>query len=377
MKPRVTILGAGFAGLELSTRLSQEFGEAVDVTLIDQSESFVFGYAKLEVMFGREPLESACLPYAKFVKPGVRFRRESVTAIDPATRRVTTSAGTYDADYLVVALGVAYDHAATPGLSRGGHEFYSIAGVSRLREALPAFQGGKVVIGVASAPYKCPPAPSECTLMMHDYLVARGLREKSDITLVVPMPVPVPPSPDTSKALLAEFELRGIRFIGGNGVKSLDAAARSVTLADGSTLPCDLFLGVPKHRAPKVLEDAGMVDGSWVKVDARTLETKWPRVFAMGDVADTGGPKAGVFAEGAAKAVAESIVAAVRGGADKGTNPGQGECYIEFGGGRIARVRVDFLSGPKPVGTYEAPTLERRADKARFGSSRKARWFGM
>jgi sulfide:quinone oxidoreductase len=377
MNPRVTILGAGFAGLELSTRLSQEFGGNIDVTLIDKSDSFVFGYAKLEVAFGREPMESARLPYAKFTKPGVRFLQEAVTGIDPATRRVMTASGPIDADYLVVALGADYDHAATPGLLEGGHDFYSLAGVARMREALPAFTGGKVVIGVASFPYKCPPAPSECTLMIHDYLVSRGIRDRCEITLAIPMPVPVPPSPETSKALLAEFESRGIRFIGGNGFKSVNAAAHTVTLSDGTELPCDLFLGVPKHRAPQVLVDSGMVDGAWVKVDARSLETRWPGVYAAGDVADTGGPKAGVFAESAARAIADSITAAIRGKAEKGVNAGQGECYIEFGGGRVARVRVDFLSGPKPVGVYESPTLERRADKALFGSSRRSRWFGL
>src|SRR3954454_25036312 len=116
MTTRVLVLGAGFGGLELSTRLSEELGDDVDVTLIDESDAFVFGYSKLDVMFGRTTLDEVRLPYADIVKPGVRFVRETVTAIDPQARRVTTNEDTYEADVLVVALGADYDFDATPGL---------------------------------------------------------------------------------------------------------------------------------------------------------------------------------------------------------------------------------------------------------------------
>ena len=133
MSLRVVVLGAGFGGLELSTILSETLGERLDLTLIDKSDSFIFGYSKLEVMFGRKTLDAVRLPYHKIVKPGVHFRQEVITAIDPERRRVTTQNGTYDADVLVVALGADYDPDATPGLVEGGNEFYSVAGAERLR----------------------------------------------------------------------------------------------------------------------------------------------------------------------------------------------------------------------------------------------------
>ena len=120
MTTRITVLGAGFGGMELCTILSESLGHEVEVTLIDQSDSFIFGFSKLDVMFGHATLESVRLPYSRFVKPGVRMLRETVTVIDPATRRVTTDAGTHDADYLVVALGADYDIAATPPRRRRG-----------------------------------------------------------------------------------------------------------------------------------------------------------------------------------------------------------------------------------------------------------------
>src|SRR6202030_3250364 len=111
------VLGAGFGGLELATMLSEALGEDIEVTLIDKSDSFVFGFSKLDVMFGRTTLEASRLPYREFVKPGGRFLRETITAIDPDTRSVTTDAGVHEADVLVVALGADYDFDATPGLA--------------------------------------------------------------------------------------------------------------------------------------------------------------------------------------------------------------------------------------------------------------------
>jgi sulfide:quinone oxidoreductase len=376
MTTRITILGAGFGGLELSTLLSESLGEKVQVTLIDKSDAFVFGYSKLDVMFGRTTLDAVRLPYRNFVKPGVRLLRETVTAIDPTTRRVTTDAGSHEGDYLVVALGADYDIAATPGLE-GTNEFYSIAGANRLRDILPTFSRGRALVGVCGAPYKCPPAPSECALMLHDLLATRGVRGQCDITMVLPLPSPVPPSPETSKALIAAFAERGINFIPNRRVASVDPGRRVASLDDGSELPYDLFLGVPKHRAPAVVEASGMAEAGWVPVNPRTLETKFADVYAVGDIANTGTPKAGVFAEDAAKAVATSLIARISGTGESRLYSGAGSRYIEFGGGRIGRVDVDFFSGPKPTGTYHEPDLALRADKEHFGTTRKARWFGL
>ena len=228
MKTRVVVLGAGFGGLELSTVLSEALGDDVDVTLIDQNDAFVFGYAKLDVMFGRTPPDAVRLPYADIAKPGVRFRRETVTAIDPEARRVTTDAGVHEADVLVVALGADYDLDATPGLAEGGNEFYSLGGAERLREALPGFSEGRAIVGVCGAPFKCPPAPSECALLLHDHLLARGVRDACQITFVIPFGSPVPPSPDTSRALVAAFAERDIEFVPGRRVTSLDPDRKSV-----------------------------------------------------------------------------------------------------------------------------------------------------
>jgi len=376
MQTRVIILGAGFGGLELSTMLSAALGADVDVTLIDKNDAFVFGFSKLDVMFGRTTPDAVRLPYRDFLKPGVRFRQETITAIDAGSRHVTSDGGTYDAEVLVVALGADYDLDATPGLAAAGNEFYSVAGAERLRQVLPTFTEGHAIIGVCGAPFKCPPAPSEAALLLHDYLTARGVRGDCEISFVIPFGSPVPPSPDTSRALVAAFAERDIRFVPSRRVSALDAARSVAVLDDGSEMPYDLFLGVPKHRAPDVVLSSGMAEGGYVPVKSGTLETRFPGVYALGDVATVGVPKAGVFAEGQARIVAASLIARLTDGRATEPYDGRGSCYVEFGAGRVGRVNVDFLSGPKPTGTFEAPSAALVAAKELFGSSRRARWFG-
>jgi sulfide:quinone oxidoreductase len=376
-KPRVVVLGAGFGGLELATILSEAIGDRLDLTLIDKSDSFVFGYSKLDVMFGRATSDAVRVPYRSIAKPGVRFRQETITAIDPVARRVTTETGRYDADILVVALGADYDVSATPGLEAGGNEFYSFAGAERLRGVIPGFSKGHAIVGVTSAPFKCPPAPSEAALLLHDHLVTRGVRGACEISLVMPFGVPIPPSPDTSRALLAAFAERGIRYVPDRLVRALDPARRVAILGDGSEMPYDLFLGIPRHRVPDVVAASGMTVEGWIPVDKKTLATRDPGVFAVGDVTSVGTPKAGVFSEGAARVVAASILAELEGGERPAPYAGSGACYVEFGSGRVGRVDVNFLSGPKPTGSYTEASASLVGEKKHFGSSRRARWFGL
>jgi sulfide:quinone oxidoreductase len=376
MGERVVVLGAGFGGLELSTMLSEASGGEIEVTLIDKGDSFVFGFSKLDLMFGREQPDAVRLPYGRIAKPGVRMLRETVTAIDPEARRVTTDVGSHEADALVIALGADYDIDATPGLAEGGNEFYSVAGAERLAGIIPTFSRGHAVIGVCGAPFKCPPAPSECALLLDEVLTARGVRDACQISFVIPLPSPVPPSPEASAALAQEFAARDIALIAGRRIDAIDPQRSVALLDDGTELPFDLFLGVPKHRAPEVVIASGLTEDGYVPVDFATLETRFPGVFAVGDVATAGVPKAGVFAEGAARIVAQALIAKFRDGEPPGRHLGQGTCYIEFGRGRVGSVDIDFLSGPSRTGTFHTPSADLVAEKQQFGSSRASRWFG-
>jgi len=370
------VLGAGFGGLELTTALSEQLGDSADIVLIDRADGFVFGFSKLDVMFGRTVPEAVHHAYADALKPGVRFVQAEVTAIDPAARRVQTDAGTFDADVLVVALGADMDPEATPGLVEGGHEFYTAEGAFALRDVLADFEGGRVVVGVTSTPFKCPPAPSETALLLHDFLTARGRRAGSEIALVMPLPAPIPPSPAASAALLAAFGERGIEWHPNRRVLRLDPARRVAVFADGSEMAYDLFLGVPVHRVPSVVADSTMTVDGWVPVDPLTLETAYPGVFAVGDVTSVGTPKAGVFAERQAAVAADRIAAVLRSEAATAQYDGVGVCYLEFGNDEVARVEVTFVTGQAPTGVFDAPSAALAGEKTAFGSSRARRWFG-
>jgi sulfide:quinone oxidoreductase len=371
---RILVLGAGFGGLELTTRLSAELGDDADIVLIDKADGFVFGFSKLDVMFGRTVPGAVRHLYRDVVKPGVRFLHSTIRSIDPVRRRVETDAGPFQGDVLVVALGADVDPAATPGLVAAGREFYTVDGAFAARDVLNSFGGGRVVIGVTSTPFKCPPAPSETALMLHDFLVDRGLRGASEISLVMPLGAPIPPSPVASAALLAAFAERGISWHPETLVRGLDAERRVAVLGNGGEMPFDLFLGVPVHRVPEVVAESGMCVDGWIPVDPLTLETAYPDVYAVGDVTSAGTPKAGVFSERQASVVAGRLIARLGRGAGA-TYDGKGICYIEFGRDRVARVEVTFVAGQRPNGQFDEPSDLLLADKAEFGASRVRRWF--
>ena len=249
---RVVVLGAGFGGLELTTRLSDEFGDDVDVVLIDQSDGFVFGFSKLDVMFGRAPPDAVVHPL-----PRPRQARRAVRAGDGHARSTRSPSGSRPTPARSTPTSWWSRSAPTctrpprPGLVEGGHEFYTVAGAFALRDVLADFDGGRVIVGVTSTPFKCPPAPSETALLMHDFLTERGLRDASEISLVMPLPRAdpavarrrrrrcSPPSPSAASTGIPSGWSAGST-----------PTARWPLLGDGSEMPYDLFLGVPVHRAP-------------------------------------------------------------------------------------------------------------------------------
>src|SRR5262245_20510931 len=335
----VLILGAGFGGLELAVSLSESLGDRVRVTLVDRNDSFMFGFSKLELLLGRQTRAAVSCPYPSFVAPGVEFRQERVVSLDPRTRHVVTSGGAYEPDILVVALGADYDPAATPGFVHDGHEFYSADGAERLRDALNGFAGGSLIVAILGVPFRCPPAPYEGAVLIHDHLVERGVRDATRMHVITPMPSPIPVSPSASEAMVAGMAARDIQYTPGHRVSELDPSAHVARLASGD-LPYDLFVGVPVHRVPTVVQESGLTEGGadgWVHVDRHTLATPFPNVYALGDCADAPVPRAGVFAEAAARVVADQIAATVSGTPATLRYEGKGTCYIEFGDGLVGK----------------------------------------
>jgi sulfide:quinone oxidoreductase len=376
VKKQVVILGAGFGGLELATRLSDSFADDVRVTLIDRNDSFSFGFSKLDILFGRKTAADVLVRYCDISKEAVEFRQERVTSIDPEKRRVITDQGSYDADVLAVALGAEYDFAATPGFEEGGSEYYSVAGAERMRDVLPDFDSGRILIGILGQPFKCPPAPFEGALLLHDHLVERGIRANAEIRVIGPMAAPVPITKEVSQSILGALHERGIEYVPKQRVVELDTHGKEARLESGGTVPYDLFVGIPIHRVPEVVESSGLAVDGWVPVNHSNLMTQFTDVYAFGDVAGIPMAKAGVFAEAAAAVVADDIGARLRGGVLERPYEGAGNCYLEFGRGMVGKVEANFLGGPAPTARLVGPSRDLAAEKEAFASTRRARWFG-
>ena len=193
----------------------------------------------------------------------------------------------------------------------------------------------------------------------------------------MPFSVPIPPAPEASQVLLGAFADRSITFVPKRLVRALDPARHVAILDDSSELPYDLFLGIPKHKVPDVVAASGMTENGWIPVNKKNLQTRFSGVYAIGDVNSVGTAKAGVFAEGAARVVAASIIADFQGTKTPEPYAGEGICYIEFGAGRVGEVKVNFLSGPKPIGSFNGASEALVKEKESFGSSRRTRWFGL
>ena len=374
---KVVVLGAGFGGLELSARLSEALGDEVDVTLIDRSEGFVFGFSKLDVMFGRTTAGAVLHPYRDVVKPGVSSCTADITAIDPVGKRVETTAGPFEGDVLVVALGADLDPAATPGLLEGGHDFYTEAGAFAPRHPrrLRWGPGGRRRL---LRPLQVPAGAQRDGAARARPAGAQGRTR----------PLRGPPRDAVARADPAvatgvggdprRLRRAGHRVPRERPVRGLDPDRKVVLLGDegaGDEMGYDLFLAVPEHKVPAVVSESGMTEDGWIPVDSLTLETRFPDVYAVGDVTSVGTPKAGVFSERQAGVVADRLIARARG--DEGpTYDGLGMCYLEFGAGQVAGVEVTFLKGQPPTGTFSAPSEQLAAVKGQFGTDRIRRWFG-
>jgi sulfide:quinone oxidoreductase len=372
----VVILGAGFAGLELATRLSESLSDEVRTTLIDQNESFSFGFSKLDILFGRKSTADVLLHYGDIAKEGVEFRQERVVSIDPEKRQVATDAASYDADILVVALGADYDIRATPGFEEGGVEYYSVAGAERMRDVLSDFDSGKILIAILGHPFKCPPAPFEGALLLHDHFVERGIRDSVEIRTVGPIAAPVPITKELSQSILDALTKRRIEYVPNQHVVELDTRNNEARLASGGSIPYDLFVGIPVHRVPHAVESSGLAVDGWVPVEKANLATRFPDVYAVGDVTGLPMAKAGVFAEAAARVVADDIAVRLRGDVFQRPYEGAGTCYIEFGDGMVGMVEANFFGGPTPTAQLVGPSRELAADKVAFALTRRERWFG-
>jgi sulfide:quinone oxidoreductase len=352
MAHRVVILGGGVGGTLLANVLVHKLKKSeVDVTVIDETGCHTYQPGWLYLPFGEEEPENLTKLESRLLRRRVRLVVSAATRIDTKEKFVTTAdGGVYPYDSLVIATGARLEPDVVPGFAEAAHHFYSEEAAIALGAALHDFQGGRLVIGVADIPYKCPPAPLEFAFKVEEFLRKRDLREKTEIVYLSPINR-VFTIESVSTFVTPMLEERGIAYETFFNTEAIDPDARKVTSLEGSEIDYDLLVMVPPHRGARIVEESGLGDAQgWLPTDRGTLEVKGhPDVYGIGDATDLPVSKSGSAAHFEAKVLAERLTAKIRGHGDHvPTYDGHVLCFLETGYGKASQLVFDFDHPPQP-----------------------------
>jgi NADH dehydrogenase, FAD-containing subunit len=383
MGQTVLILGGGVGGVVAANRLRELLPREHRVILVDREPSFVFAPSFLWLMTGDRTAEKISRPLARLERKGIEVVRGEIERIDPENRSAVVAGRVLAGDFLIVALGAELDPGSVSGLAEAGHDFYTLVGAEAFRDAFSAFSGGRIAVLTAAAGYKCPAAPYEAAMLVEAACRKRKIRDRTEIYLWTAEPAPmVVAGPDVSRGVRQMVEAKGIVYRPEHQIVRADAAARRLTFANGIEASFDLLAYVPPHRAPRVVRDAALVsENGWIAVHRYTLETKFERVYALGDVVaiplklGKPLPKAGVFAEAEAEVVARNIVATITGRDKSATFNGNGECFLETGDGKAGIGKGNFYADPAPQVNLRPPARRWHVAKIWFEKQWLRRWF--
>ncbi len=379
----IVILGGGVGGVVSAVELRKKLPKQHRIVLIDREESHLFAPSFLWLMIGQRTAKKISRPLERLRKKGIDVVRGEIERIEPAERRVMVNGESIAADHLIIALGAELAPEMIPGLAETGHNFYTLEGAETLRDALARFRSGKLAVLTAAPAYKCPAAPYEAAMLLESYCRKQKIREQVQIDLYAAEPGPMGVAgKEISAAVRQMVEDKGIGFHPEHQVTQVDPDNRRMSFADGAPADFDVLAYVPPHRAPRVVRDAGLVgDSGWISVDRYTMETQYPGVYALGDVVGIPLalgkplPKAGVFAHGEAKVVAQNIVSSVTGKAELTRFDGHGECFIEAGDGKAGFGRGNFYAEPLPEVKLHNVGRRWHAAKVLFEKDWLRRWF--
>jgi sulfide:quinone oxidoreductase len=376
---RVLVLGGGFGGIATAVALRARLEPDDEIVLVERRPTFVMGLRKNWALVGASTIAAGERPLARLGERGITVRAGTITAIDPMGRAAEIDGERLEADALVVALGAARDPGAIPGFREHAVDLYDVAASEPGAAAIDTFAGGRVVIGIFGAPYPCPPGPYEFALLLMERLERDAI--PGGMLVFTPQPGSLPIlGTDGCAAFDGRLANAGITFRPKTVATAVEPDA--VVTADGVRLPYDLLLGVPPHRAPEVVVAAGLTGPSgWVGVDARTLQTRFEGVYAIGDVTaipianGMALPKAGVFAHAEGEVVAARVADMLAGREPTAEFTGEGTCFLETGHGSATRVFGDFFADP-PAVRLDVDSAENLAAKRAFESERLTAWFG-
>jgi sulfide:quinone oxidoreductase len=373
----VVVLGGGVGGVATARELRKRLPRRHRIILVDREREHLFAPSLLWLMVGLRRAEAIKRPLSRLERKGIEVRQGEIEKIDAEARRVTVGGEVIEADYLVVSLGAELSSETIPGLQEAGHNFYTLSGAEQLRDALSSLKRGRIVILTAAPAYKCPAAPYEAALLINHYLRERGRGNAVTVEVYAAEPGPMGVAgPDVSAAVKQMLDSKGIPYHPGHQVKTVNPAAKRIEFTNGAGADFDLLAYVPPHRAPRVVRESGLASESgWISADRHTLETRFPGVYAIGDVLSIPLklgkplPKAGVFANAQGEVVARNIASVIRGGVGAEHFNGYGECFIESGGGKAAFGGGNFYAEPVPLIKLRAPSRRWHLAKVLFEKS--------
>jgi sulfide:quinone oxidoreductase len=355
---RVVVLGGGVGGTLAANLLSRRLRKRIDshdasVTVLDETAEHVYQPGFMYIAMDGDRESDLVRPERTLLDRRVELAEGRAMRIDPEAHRVTYDGGLHlDYDYLVIATGSRIVPEEIDGFTAHAHHFYGAAAARSLRSALDSFAGGRIVIGIAGMPYKCPPAPLEIAFLIDAELRHRGLRDVTEMHYCSPIgrAFSIESVSEMATPILAE---KGIELHTFFNVESIESERRTVVSLEGEELAYDLLILVPPHRGAQVVIDSGLAPPSgWLPTDPHTLEVRGQdRMFAIGDATDLPLSKAGSTAHFEAPVVAERIVAAIEGrepDAKHGSYTGKVMCFFEVGDGKGTLLQFDYDHPPRP-----------------------------
>ncbi|MBL8019113.1 MAG: NAD(P)/FAD-dependent oxidoreductase [Leptospirales bacterium] len=349
----VVVIGAGTGGLVAANRLKAGLGKRAHITIFEKTHSHAFPPSLLWLAVGKRRPAQITRRHKR--RRGIEMVNASVTKIDWSNRVVQTADRSVPYDYLILAPGAAHYPERLPGFSEAALDLYSAEGATRISAELAAFTGGKIVILVASLPFKCPAAPYEAAFLVDARLQERNI--DAQIQIITPEPMPMPSAgPEIGKSVEQMLLSRNIEYLPSQNAVSINASSQKIKMQNGEELSYDLLIGIPPHGLPSFLSGSQVLaENGWVKVNPQTLETSVADVFAIGDVTTIGLrngkplPKAGVFAHAEAETASAMVIGRIKGKESSNRFDGHGACFLETGYGRAGHATGDFFaeSGPK------------------------------
>lgn len=379
----ILILGGGIGGIVAASLLRKQLPREHRIVLVEREARHVFAPSLLWLMTGARREEQISRPYSRLARAGIELVQGKVERIDPHAPSVFVNGQEIAGDYMVIALGAELSPKTIPGLADAGHNFYTPEGAHSLNQARSELRRGRLTVLIAGIPFKCPAAPYEAAMLLEADARKRGVRPAVTVDIYTPEPGPMlTAGPEVSAKLRQLVESRGVGLHTEHIVSEVDPAARLIHFKNGAEARFDLLAYVPPHRAPRVVREAGLAgEAGWVAVNRQTLETKFQRVYAIGDVNGiqlANGrplPKAGVLTHGEAEVVASNIAGAITGTGTPRSFDGHGACFIEIGDNRAGFGSGNFFAEPAPKIRLRPPGYLLHLGKVIYEKYWLYRWF--